>query len=71
MATSTFNVGMSINFTRNTITAYAKTLEKILADSQVRQAIGEEESYKMGLNPFEFRASLKPLKPALPALTGS
>ena len=48
MATSTFNVGMSINFTRNTITAYAKTLEKFLADSQVRQAIGEEESYKMG-----------------------
>ena len=48
MTTTAINMGMTINFTRNTITAYAKTLEKFLADSQVRQAICEEEAYKMG-----------------------
>lgn len=48
MTTTAINMGMTINFTRATITAYAKTLEKFLSDRQVRQAIGEEESYKMG-----------------------
>lgn len=48
MTTTAINMGMTINFTRATITAYAKTLEKFLSDRQVRQAIGEEEAYKMG-----------------------
>ena len=48
MTTTAINMGMTINFTRNTITGYAKTLEKFLNDSQVRQALGHDESYKLG-----------------------
>ncbi len=47
MTTTAINSGMTINFTRATITAYAKTLNKFISDRQVRQSIGEEEAYKL------------------------
>ena len=47
MTTNAINMGMTINFTAATIAAFAKTLAKFISDRQVRQAMGEDEAYKL------------------------